>query len=202
MAPTLPASRGSLPPEGAAAPAVWQSQSHGPGWKERPPRSLTARSFLPPEGAAAPAARQSQSRGPGWRGSGAPTLVASLTAFLLKRAGLVLEACTALQLPERYHGALLQQPQTGSMNAIEFIAAYASAACARATFNTQPGKFPAAPYFFFPRWGKVGMVASPESGCSPPDLDGICKSGDGALLPRHDGLPTARETAAATLLAF
>jgi uncharacterized protein len=33
MAPTLPASRGSLPPEGAAAPAVWQSQSRGPGLK-------------------------------------------------------------------------------------------------------------------------------------------------------------------------
>ena len=31
MAPTLPASRGSLPSEGAAAPAVWQSQSRGPG---------------------------------------------------------------------------------------------------------------------------------------------------------------------------
>ena len=31
MAPTLPASRGSLPPEEAAAPAVWPSQSRGPG---------------------------------------------------------------------------------------------------------------------------------------------------------------------------
>jgi cytochrome bd ubiquinol oxidase subunit I len=31
QAPTLPASRGSLPPEGAATPAVWQSQSRGPG---------------------------------------------------------------------------------------------------------------------------------------------------------------------------
>ncbi|CDS50832.1 Formate dehydrogenase chain D [Polaromonas sp. CG9_12] len=31
MAPTLPASRGSLPPEGAAAPAVRQSRSCGPG---------------------------------------------------------------------------------------------------------------------------------------------------------------------------
>ena len=30
VAPTLPASRGSLPPEGAAAPAVWQSQPRGP----------------------------------------------------------------------------------------------------------------------------------------------------------------------------
>jgi hypothetical protein len=31
VAPTLPTSCGSLPPEGAAAPAVWQSQSRGPG---------------------------------------------------------------------------------------------------------------------------------------------------------------------------
>ena len=41
----------SLPPEGAAAPAVWQSQSRGPGLNEEPPRSLAARSSLPPEGA-------------------------------------------------------------------------------------------------------------------------------------------------------
>jgi AraC family transcriptional regulator, regulatory protein of adaptative response / DNA-3-methyladenine glycosylase II len=33
-APTLVASRTALPPEGAAAPAVWQSQSRGPGWVE------------------------------------------------------------------------------------------------------------------------------------------------------------------------
>ena len=39
-APTLPASRGSLPPGGAAAPAVWQSQSRGPGLKEEPPHEL------------------------------------------------------------------------------------------------------------------------------------------------------------------
>jgi hypothetical protein len=31
MTPTLVASRTALPPEGAAAPAVWQSQSRGPG---------------------------------------------------------------------------------------------------------------------------------------------------------------------------
>ncbi|MES2946053.1 MAG: lipoprotein-releasing system ATP-binding protein LolD, partial [Pseudomonadota bacterium] len=30
IAPTLPTSCGSLPPEGAAAPAVWQSQPSGP----------------------------------------------------------------------------------------------------------------------------------------------------------------------------
>ena len=32
MAPTLPTACGSLPPEGAAAPADWQSQIRGPGW--------------------------------------------------------------------------------------------------------------------------------------------------------------------------
>ena len=31
MAPTLPTLCGSLPPEGAAAPAAWQSQFRGPG---------------------------------------------------------------------------------------------------------------------------------------------------------------------------
>ena len=31
-APTLPAARGSLPPEGVAAPADWQSQIRGPDW--------------------------------------------------------------------------------------------------------------------------------------------------------------------------
>ena len=30
--PTLPTACGSLPPEGAAAPAAWQSQFRGPGW--------------------------------------------------------------------------------------------------------------------------------------------------------------------------
>ncbi|MDB5742670.1 MAG: molybdopterin molybdenumtransferase MoeA [Polaromonas sp.] len=32
LAPTLVALRTALPPEGAAAPAAWQSQSRGPGW--------------------------------------------------------------------------------------------------------------------------------------------------------------------------
>ncbi len=39
-APTLPAARGSLSPEGAAAPAVWQSQSRGPGLKGESQREL------------------------------------------------------------------------------------------------------------------------------------------------------------------
>jgi cytochrome bd ubiquinol oxidase subunit I len=50
VAPTLPAARGSLPPEGAAAPAAWPSQSRGPGLHNEPPRSLASRSSLPPEG--------------------------------------------------------------------------------------------------------------------------------------------------------
>ena len=33
MAPTLPAARGSLPPEGAAAPAARLSRFRGPGWR-------------------------------------------------------------------------------------------------------------------------------------------------------------------------
>ena len=39
-APTLPTACGSLPPEGAAAPAVWQSQSRGPCLKVAPSSSL------------------------------------------------------------------------------------------------------------------------------------------------------------------
>ena len=40
LAPTLVASRTALPPEGAAAPAVWQSQSRGPGLKKEPPQEI------------------------------------------------------------------------------------------------------------------------------------------------------------------
>ncbi|MDB5931402.1 MAG: formate dehydrogenase, subunit FdhD [Polaromonas sp.] len=42
MAPTLPASRGSLPPEGAAAPAVRQSRSCGPDLQGTDAPTLTA----------------------------------------------------------------------------------------------------------------------------------------------------------------
>ena len=98
MAPTLRTDVSSLPPEGAAAPADWQSQIRGPCLKELlPPRSLTAFSSLhlagrrspetslllpvrtcagrfgaagtSPEGAAAPAGRQSRTRGPCLKGS-------------------------------------------------------------------------------------------------------------------------------------
>ena len=37
----------SLPPEGAAAPAVWQSQSRGPCPAEEPPRTLALCASLP-----------------------------------------------------------------------------------------------------------------------------------------------------------
>ena len=46
IAPTLPTSCGSLPPEGAVAPAARQSRFRGPCWLEEPPRSLTASSSL------------------------------------------------------------------------------------------------------------------------------------------------------------
>ena len=50
MTPTLPTSCGSLPPEGAAAPAVRRSRSCGPCLGRLPPRSRTSCSFLPPRG--------------------------------------------------------------------------------------------------------------------------------------------------------
>ncbi len=40
-APTLVTSCTALPPEGAAAPAVWQSQSRGPGWVGEPTAAVT-----------------------------------------------------------------------------------------------------------------------------------------------------------------
>ena len=35
VTPTLPTSCGSLPSEGAAAPADWRSQIRGPGWQDQ-----------------------------------------------------------------------------------------------------------------------------------------------------------------------
>jgi hypothetical protein len=81
VAPTLPTACGSLPPEGAVAPAARQSRFRGPslpqtipvnsstwqgdGLSAGSPYTLpTACNTLPPEGAAAPAARQSRFRGP------------------------------------------------------------------------------------------------------------------------------------------
>jgi [glutamine synthetase] adenylyltransferase / [glutamine synthetase]-adenylyl-L-tyrosine phosphorylase len=79
MAPTLPTSCGSLPPEGAAAPAVWQSQSRGPGLKYGPHgRALRVAPCPPRGGGAAPAVWQSQSRGPGLDGE-ASTLIVRLS---------------------------------------------------------------------------------------------------------------------------
>ena len=42
VAPALPASRGSLPPEGAAAPAARQSRFRGPGWSRTATATLVA----------------------------------------------------------------------------------------------------------------------------------------------------------------
>jgi len=50
ITPTLVASRTALPPEGATAPAVWQSQSRSPGWKGVVPGPVSACGSLPPEG--------------------------------------------------------------------------------------------------------------------------------------------------------
>ena len=78
MPPQSFASRNSLPPGGAAAPTVWQSQSHGPCLKGmRPLRSFASRNSLPPGGAAAPAVWQSQSRGPCLKGMRPPRSFAS-----------------------------------------------------------------------------------------------------------------------------
>ena len=64
LAPTLPTACGALPPKGAAAPAVWQSQSRGPGLPESTVLTpANAGGALPRETAAPPAAWQSQSRG-------------------------------------------------------------------------------------------------------------------------------------------
>ena len=48
VAPTLPTSCGSLPPEGVAAPAVWQSQSRGSRSNEEPLASLGQGALVPP----------------------------------------------------------------------------------------------------------------------------------------------------------
>ena len=62
MAPTLPTSCGSLPPEGA------ELARGGPSLRSMAPTPPSASDSLPPEGAAAPAVWQSQSRGPGLNG--------------------------------------------------------------------------------------------------------------------------------------
>ena len=47
MTPTLFTSCNALPPEGAAAPAVWRSQSRGPCLLEEPPRTFASRNLFP-----------------------------------------------------------------------------------------------------------------------------------------------------------
>ena len=105
MPPRLLTSCSALPPEGAAAPAVWRSQSRGPclkrwprsfyslslweragvralRFRSTPPRSRTACRSLPPKGAAAPVARQSRFHGPCSNG-----MAPSYSLSLRERAG-------------------------------------------------------------------------------------------------------------------
>ena len=63
MAPTLAHCARPLPPEGAAAPADWQSQIRGPGWVEENAHPIAVCGSCP-EGAAAPTDWRSQIRGP------------------------------------------------------------------------------------------------------------------------------------------
>ena len=72
-APTLPASRGALPPEGAAAPVARQSRFHGPDLPGVAATLVASRTALPPEGATVPVARRFH--GPDLHGV-APTLAA------------------------------------------------------------------------------------------------------------------------------
>ena len=72
----------SLPPEGVAAPAVWLSQSRGPGGNKEPLRSLAARSSLPLEGAAAPAVWLNHSCSTCWNGEPLRSLAASSSLHL------------------------------------------------------------------------------------------------------------------------
>jgi FdhD protein len=63
-APTLPAARGSLPPEGALRLQSGKAGPAAPAREEVVPTLVATRTALPPEGAAAPAVRQSRSCGP------------------------------------------------------------------------------------------------------------------------------------------
>jgi hypothetical protein len=125
----------SLPPEGAAAPAVWQSQSRGPCWVGESPRSLTACSSLPPEGAAAPAARQSRFRGPCWREEPPRSLTACSSGGLAGRSSRDASPLSPVQSCSSSFGAagsspsgaarLRPGPSTGSGQAKAGSAAHA-----------------------------------------------------------------------------
>jgi len=81
MAPTLLTACGSLPPEGAAAPADWQSQIRGPGWSgSEAPTLPTACGSPPPEGALRLRPGEAGSAAPAG-GDGFPTPVASGLVF-------------------------------------------------------------------------------------------------------------------------
>ena len=83
-APTLPTSLGSLPPEGAAAPADWQSQIRGPDLEGDAPTLPTSLGSLPPEGALRLQPGEAGSAAPAG-GEGVPPRAAS--EFLLSPLG-------------------------------------------------------------------------------------------------------------------
>jgi FdhD protein len=92
-APTLPATRGSLPPEGALRLRPGEAGSAAPAGEEVAPTLVASRTALPPEGAAAPAVRQSRSCGPDLHEAPLaalddPMLIAS-DAMALPASGLV-----------------------------------------------------------------------------------------------------------------
>ena len=64
VAPALPTSCGSLPPEGALRLRPGKAGSAALAWEEGAPTLPTSCGSLPPEEAAAPAVWQNQSRGP------------------------------------------------------------------------------------------------------------------------------------------
>ena len=70
VAPTLPALRGSLPPEGALRLWPGEAGSTAPAGLESAPTLVASRTALPPGGAAPPGARQSQFRGSNLHGQG------------------------------------------------------------------------------------------------------------------------------------
>ena len=73
MAPTLVASRTTLPPEGALRLRPGKAGSAAPAGKEGVPTLVASSAALRPEGAAASAGRYRRSRGPGWYENPSPT---------------------------------------------------------------------------------------------------------------------------------
>ena len=97
LAPTLPTLCGSLPPEGAAAPAARQSRLRGPGLEGTDSALSNAYAALPLQENTAPAARQSRLCGPGLAKAAASSLptpcsslhAAEVVADLVPGGGMV-----------------------------------------------------------------------------------------------------------------